>query len=536
MNLGLRYEYEGGFWDDQYRLQQQLDLTDPIPGMQEAIDPLIPANVRAIMAQSAGQKSYLYNGAFYFTEPDNKRNTSASRMQLMPRVGLSWRIGERTALRAGYGRFYTPTSLIMPDRDANGELPMGAFSPTTSALPDVGNVPQVSFSNPFPQGLIDAYGKERGRYTQLGDSIIIDEHQQKPPISDRINLSLQRELPARIVVDVTYLINFVSRDQWPQQLNIVDPRLFYQYGAALNASVANPFYNYGTVDTFPGPLRDRRTVAAWELLKPYPQYGPIVQTATDLRKSRFQSFQVRLQRPFANGISVMLTYGYNTQRTQVYYDNQDEYDGALTWVDGNYSPAGGTPAVRADGLNNYANTGTGMNYAIDPMHAFRAAFTADLPFGRGRAVGGEMNKALDAVVGGWKLAGTFRYDSGSKLVFGAMAAPTEVEKVGGIGRDTFWFDTTGFAQQAAYTRRSNPWYYDDLTGPSFQNLDLSLAKRFQFKSRYNLWLRLEAYNALNMMNWANPTLTVTSSDFGKVTAQAAGYYGRQLQYSLKFEF
>jgi hypothetical protein len=39
-----------------------------------------------------------------------------------------------------------------------------------------------------------------------------------------------------------------------------------------------------------------------------------------------------------------------------------------------------------------------------------------------------------------------------------------------------------------------------------------------------------------MMNWANPTLTVTSSDFGKVTAQAAGYYGRQLQYSLKFEF
>jgi hypothetical protein len=536
VNLGLRYEYEGGFWDDQYRLQQQLDMTDPIPGMQEAIDPLIPANVRAIMAQSAGQNSYLYNGAFYFTEPDNKRNTEASRMQLMPRVGLSWRIGERTALRAGYGRFYTPTSLIMPDRDANGELPMGAYSPTTSALPDVGNVPLVRFSNPFPQGLIDAYGKERGRYTQLGDSIIIDEHQQKPPISDRINLSLQRELPGRIVADVTYLINFVSRDQWPQQLNIVDPRLFYQYGAALNASVANPFYNYETVETFPGPLRDRRTVATWELLKPYPQYGPIVQTASDLRKSRFQSFQVRLQRPFANGIAVMLTYGYNTQRTQVYYDIQDEYDGALTWVDGNYSPAGGTPAVRADGLNNYANTGTGMNYAIDPMHAFRAAFTADLPFGRGRAVGGEMSKALDAVVGGWKLAGTFRYDSGSKLVFGAMTAPAEVEMVGGIGRDTYWFDTTGFAQQAAYTRRSNPWYYDDVSGPSFQNLDLSLAKRFQFKSRYNLWLRLEAYNALNMMNWANPTLTVTSSDFGKVTAQAAGYYGRQLQYSLKFEF
>jgi hypothetical protein len=182
--------------------------------MQKAIDPRIPANVKAIITQSAKQTSYLYNGAFYFTEPDNKRNTNASRTQLMPRVGLSWRIGERTALRAGYGRFYTPTSLIMPDRDANGELPMGAYSPTTSALPDVGNVPQVRFSNPFPQSLIDAYSKKHDRYTQLGDSIIIDEHQQKPPISDRINLSLQRELPGRIVADVIYLINFVSRDQW----------------------------------------------------------------------------------------------------------------------------------------------------------------------------------------------------------------------------------------------------------------------------------------------------------------------------------
>jgi hypothetical protein len=49
-----------------------------------------------------------------------------------------------------------------------------------------------------------------------------------------------------------------------------------------------------------------------------------------------------------------------------------------------------------------------------------------------------------------------------------------------------------------------------------------LAKR-SAQSRYNLWLRLEAYNALNMMNWANLTLTVTSSDssHGRRPATAA---------------
>ena len=49
-------------------------------------------------------------------------------------------------------------------------------------------------------------------------------------------------------------------------------------------------------------------------------------------------------------------------------------------------------------------------------------------------------------------------------------------------------------------------------------------------------IRLEAYNALNGMNWANPTLTVSASDFGRTNAQASGYYGRQLQYSAKLFF
>jgi hypothetical protein len=54
--------------------------------------------------------------------------------------------------------------------------------------------------------------------------------------------------------------------------------------------------------------------------------------------------------------------------------------------------------------------------------------------------------------------------------------------------------------------------------------------------RYRVEVRLEAYNALNGMNWANPTLTVSASDFGRTNAQASGYYGRQLQYSAKLFF
>jgi len=85
LNLGLRYEYEGGLWDPGNRFPQRLDLTDPIPGMAAAVDPLMPADVKGKMAESAGQKTFLYNGAFTFTEDGNKHKTSPDKWGFMPR-------------------------------------------------------------------------------------------------------------------------------------------------------------------------------------------------------------------------------------------------------------------------------------------------------------------------------------------------------------------------------------------------------------------------------------------------------------------
>jgi hypothetical protein len=529
LSLGLRYEYEGGYWDPQNRIQQNLDLTNPIPNLQAAVDPKMPADVKAKMAESTGQKGFIYNGAFAFTEDGNNRSTNADKMGFMPRIGLAYRLDGKTAIRIGYGRFIVPNSLIMPDRDANGEIPLGAFSPTTNVNPMLNGVPQAFFANPYPQGLTPAYGKAYGRYTQLGDPVTIDQLNQHPPISDRFNFTVQRELPAHIVLDVTYFMNFVSRDQWTQQLNLMDPRLTYKYGSALNTTVANPFYNYGTVDTFPGALRKQATVATSTLLVPYPQYGAILQTSTDARSSRYKSLQLRVQRPFSHGISFLATYAYNTQRTQGYWDLQDEYDGKLTWMNGAFAPPGGT--------------GTTLAYNIDPKHRYTTAVTYAFPIGRGKTVGTDMNKVLDAIIGGWQLSGQFNHSSGQTLNFGyggsgytLMVAPSSVNKKGEIGANKYWFDTTGFAVQPAYTRRTNPWYYDGLTGPGFTNFDFSLAKRVAVSERFKVEIRMEAYNALNQMNWANPTLTVSASDFGRTNAQASGYYGRSLQYSAKLFF
>ena len=108
--------------------------------------------------------------------------------------------------------------------------------------------------------------------------------------------------------------------------------------------------------------------------------------------------------------------------------------------------------------------------------------------------------------------------------------------IGGVGKGNYWFDTTGFASLPAYTRRSNPWQFDDLTGPSYRVVDAAISKRFTIHNDVKLQFRLEAYNLLNQINWGNPNVTVTASDFGVTNTQFAGTQGRQLQYAFRLEF
>lgn len=522
LNLGLRYEYEGGLWDPLNRLPQQLDLNDPIPGMKEVVDPLISADVKAKMAESSGAKNFLYNGNFHFTEDGNKRKTAMDKNGFMPRVGLALRLDDRSVLRAGYGRFIVPASLANSERDTLGEIDLGGFTPTTVVPAVLAGVPQSYLARPFPLGLDPIIGKKYGRNTNLGSAVSVDEYEQRTPISDRFNVSFQRQLPGKFIADVTYYVNFVSRDQYSLNLNMADPRLSFKYGSALTPTVPNPFFNFGTPETFPGASRNARTVSIGSLLVPYPQYGAITQTGTDLRSARYQSLQLRGQRSFDRGFSFLATYAFVSTRSDWFFDPQDEYDRKLTEFNFSVAQSGGSgnPAVTAD-----------------PKHRFVTAMNWEIPVGRGRKFGSGFAPAVDHILGGWQLSGIYTYTSGAPLIFTRNAiAPSSVKQLSQQGSGSFWFETTGFAVVPSFTRRTNPWYYDGLVGPNSRNMDFSLAKRIAVTERIGVQLRLEAFNALNGMNWSNPNLTETASDFGKTNTQFAGYYGRQIQYSIRLTF
>ncbi len=504
VNLGLRYEFESPMRDPQDRLSRFLDLSSPIPEFQSS-PPRLPAEAAALRKSAP-----VYHGAWVFTDPAHRSSWNPQKRIFLPRLGLAWRVNDRTSLRVGYARYVVPP--IMTDGfGILGSTPYPGFDAMTKALPALEGVPQSVLSDPYPAGtnpLIPPVGKSLGRYTNLGGEATWFHQDFRSGVNERLNVSAQRQLPGRLMFDLTYFIS-LGRDHAfesvgnPKDRNQLDPDYVYGYKAQIDRKVANPFFNYLTREKFPGQLRNQQTVAIRDLLKPYPQYGKLVEMLMPGVSNRYQAWQVKAQRPFANGFNVLLGYNYSRERRQEFFSEDDMFTDRLTWQD---SP--------------------------NPRHRLTLAGICEVPVGRNRALLAHAPSLADAVVGGWSLSGIYTYNSGPFLRFGP-ALVSGNPRIDNPTRERM-FDTSKFTRQPAYTPRTNPWQYPGVSGPRYSNLDLTLAKIQPLTEGLKLEIRMEAYNATNSFMGANPVLNVDSSLFGRVVAQRGGFFGRQFQYSGRF--
>jgi hypothetical protein len=372
LNVGLRYEYFTAMRDPEYRLSRYLDLGNPIPEFQGANTPQLPAQALALRATQP-----VYNGAWIFTDKNNPNSWNAPKGLLMPRLGLAWRVNNETALRVGWARYIVPATLTT-GLDILGSVNYPGFDATSNTLEPLLGVPQQRLSDPFPGGLVPVTGKNFGRYTNLGGPTTWYQQDFTPGVNDRFNVSLQRQLPGRVLADITFFMN-VGRDHpYNWDVNQIDPRIGYANGNAVNATVANPFFNILPANQFPGQLRSQRTIAVKELTRLYPQYGALTEALRGGIANRYRSLQMQFQRPFTNGFNFVVGYNYNNSKNQEFYDEQDTYTRTLTWQ----------PAAQA-------------------RHRLTGAAIYELPFGKGRKFMSGANPFLDAVLGGWSTSTLF---------------------------------------------------------------------------------------------------------------------------------
>ena len=181
--------------------------------------------------------------------------------------------------------------------------------------------------------------------------------------------------------------------------------------------------------SFPGVLRNQPTVSRGSLLRPYPQYGGNL-TANNVGnwRSRYQALQLRVQRTYAAGASVLVAYNYNQERNEAYFNDPQQYVDQPFWLGSN-----------------------------DARHRLTLAGTYDFPVGKGRRFGAGMHPVLNGIVGGWQISGIYTYRSGEFLRFGGADVVGD-PYIDNPGPDK-WFNTDAFRVQTPFTPRLNPYQY-----------------------------------------------------------------------------
>ena len=509
LNLGLRYEYETPWHDSANNMSRYLDLTQPIPEMQQNV-PQMPAAATALRKAAP-----IYNGAWVFADSKHPGVWNGQKTVFMPRVGLAFRVNDKTALRFGFARYVIPTDMltgvIAPTGSAVATTlapPYPGFSARQTPIDQLVGIPQATFSNPFPSNspLIAPIGKGYGRYYGLGDANLTYTNQDyKRGVNDRLNVTFSRQLPSQILAEVTYFANFGRNLAYAYNQNLMDPQLGYTNKTALDAAVSNPFYQYLTADKFPGSLRNQKTVSLKTLLTAYPQYGNLFNAWMSDRHERYNSVSVKVQRPFQKGYNFLIGYNYNNERDDQFFDDVATYNKQFTM----------TPSVNA-------------------RHRGSVASTYQLPFGKGRAHLNNAGPAVNAILGGWQVVGTWYFSSGNYLRFAQMLASGDPHVDNPTPQK--WFDTSVFKVLPAYTPRTNPWQYPDVKGPIYWEIQSNVSKSFAITERIRMDFKLSAFNLTNRLNRADPDLVVTSSTFGQAIRQSGNTNGRQIEYGLKIVF
>jgi hypothetical protein len=498
LNLGLRYEFESGPYDRRDQYSRYLDLSKPNEAMQRT-PPNIPADLVALSRPT-------FNGQWIFSDEENRKAYVTQKTIFLPRVGVAIRVNDQTAVNVGFARYVVPIATVAGSLARTNYF--SGFSAGSNPLPAIEGRPQAFLANPYPAStnpLQPVIGKGYGPYTNAGNNVVFPDQNYRAQTNDRINFTVMREIPGQFKVDATWFMNFGRHVPHTENLNQADPNLGYTYKAQLSTTIANPFYNYLTPQTFPGSQRNPTTVTRGSLLRPYPHYGSINQESTGNWRSRYQALQLRAQRSYTAGASVLVAYNYNQERNEAYFNDITTYAQEVFWL----------------GSNN-------------ARHRMTVAGTYDFPIGKGRKIGANMHPVLNAAFGGWQISGIHVLRTGEYLRFPAaevVGEPTISNPGPGL-----WFNRDAFRVLPPFTPRTNPYQYSDIKGPIFRNLDGTISKIFPIKERYKLEFRFEAYNLTNSLMWANPNMTIGNAQFGRSAAQAQDNRGREMQYTLRLQF
>ncbi|MPY90113.1 MAG: TonB-dependent receptor plug domain-containing protein [Luteitalea sp.] len=276
---------------------------------------------------------------------------------------------------------------------------------------------------------------------------------------------------------------------------------------------------------------------------PYPQFLGGMNVIDSNDRSTYHALEVTWQRRFGSGFGYLL--GYTLSQSK----DTRSFDPAFTRVStGSNQSASSTPFDINDRELNFAPSD------FDRRHVFQGSFVTELPFGRGKPFGGDAGPTLDAIIGGWQLAGVLRYYtgrpftvySGANTLSNVVQTPASCAGCSGSAGSVFpeeddilWYFNDD--ERAAFSRPDAGAFSDVgrnfFRSPGSFNADLSVTKRFSLFGTHAVEYRLDITNLTNTPTFSLPTsaAVTTNSNFGRIFDNVISS-SRKIQMGLKYTF
>jgi len=492
LNIGLRYEYQGGTTDRFDRVIRAFDF---------GYTPSFAAAAQAAYLKNpySGLSGINVKGAPVFAGINGQSRSylDPELDSFGPRIGLAYKVSDRIVWRAGYGTFYNPR---LTGVDLSG------FNTATPMVTTIDSVnPVNTLSNPFPSGLNLVPCATRGPECLVGTGITFRNPKVATPTILNYSSGLQIELPGRWLLDAAYVGSTTRRFNPSWAIN-APPLSSLSLGTALLGSVSNPFY--GLIPASSGTLGSKN-IPLYQLLAVIPNY-PYSSTwaVSGVGHNTYHSGQFSLERRFANDFSMLTSW---------------------TWS-------------KLMAHSNYMNTGfsdafENMVADIDRTHRVVMSGIYTLPMGKGKVLDPH-NAAANHIIGGWQFSGVASFQSGGPIKTAGNTVATGQSVMISDPSINKWFNTGAFAVQTGLPQplgqRTLTQYLSQLRNMGINNFDLALDKAFQLSERFKLQFRSEFFNAFNRPQFGNPDVSVTSGNYGKITSQAN--IPRQIQFGLKLVY
>lgn len=477
VNLGVRWDVDTPRWE----LSNNQSGFDPV-----GINPVCECPGVMTFAGRNGQSKYAH---------DFDMNNFG------PRIGLAYRAGRSTVIRAGYGVNYNGayaravpfTQFWTFSKTLDINSPDGGFTPAfmlSDGLPAV-----TPFSDADRVGTFGAVTS--GRRTVSPDFF---QRDQLNGYSQQWNFTLQKQLPDNMLLEA-------------------------QYQANVGHKLGGANYNLNMIPLVGGRGPDQQS----QTQRMFPQYNSVVHESPSWGNSTYHSLNLKAEKRFSQGLSYLINYTWSKFIDDVESANElgGEQNNGYTHFE----------------LRHLDKALSGN----DIRHRIVASGVYELPVGRGKPLAVE-NPVVQGIVGGWSLGVIAEFRTGSP--YGIIEqtnrsnAFSHGQRPNVLGDHTLsgsrskgerllrWFDTSQFEAPGVGVFGNSP--RNVCCGPGFGVVDVSIQKRFAITERTRLEFRGDIFNVANHANFNIPERRRGNSGFGRIRGTIGT--GRQTQLGLRLEF